>query len=105
MAVYEIQFAIRLLAINASTWIDVVGLAVLPIDCNSVFIFNNTSVNFLLRSDPNNANSQVTIVPGQAFDVAGSGAIGTRFLRDSPFPICSLLSASGNQNAIIESIR
>lgn len=102
---YERSFAVRTLALNASTWIDVVGANLLPFDCNSVFIFNNSGVNVSLRTDPNNANSQITIAPGQAFDILGSVGPGTRFSPMDSNPLCSLLSTSGNINVIIESVR
>lgn len=102
---YEKNFAIRNLAINASTWTDVVSSAVIPFECNSVFVFNNSGVNVSLRTDPNNANSQIPIAPGQSYDILGSVGPGTRFSPMDPNPLCALLSTSGNVNVIIESVR
>jgi hypothetical protein len=103
---YELTFAIRVLALTASGWTDLVGLANLPIGCNQIVIYNNNSVPILLRTDPNNANSQITLNDGEAFDIGvampriGSG--GFRFDVNCP-PVCSLQSSAGNLNVIIES--
>jgi hypothetical protein len=82
-----------------------VGIAILPFDCNSVVIFNSSAVNVLFRTDPNNANSQVTIAPGQAFQILTSGAIGTRISGSSANPMGSLQSSSGSVSVIVESTR
>lgn len=105
---YEQTDAIRLLAINAVTWTDVAGVAVLPISCNQVIVFNNSGVSIFLRTDPNNANSQVTIASGQQFEIGSSGGSGPRsflFPQGSGNPPCSLLSSSGTVNVLIESLQ
>lgn len=103
---YESRHAVRSLAINASTWTDISGKAVLPIDCHTIVIFNNTGVTILFRSDPGNANSQVSIGNGQQYEINGSVsqmARGPRFPAGSDSPVGALLSSSGNVSPLIES--
>ncbi len=105
--VYETKFAVRLLAINAVTWTDIYGSA-LPIDCNTVIIFNNTGVDIFLRSDPSNPNSQITIQTGQQFEIGTTGLPATAGLSRFPkgsAPLGSLLSSSGNVSPVIESLQ
>lgn len=109
-APYEQAFAIRNLAISAIIWTDIQGALILPIDCSLIIIFNPASVNILLRSDPNNANSQVTIAPGQQFEIGGAyqglkSANRHRFPLGGAFPVCSLMSSSGPQTILVESIQ
>src|SRR6266536_2253777 len=101
---YEERCAIRQLAINAVTWTDIVGVAVLPIGCNSVIIYNQTGVNIYLRTDPGNANSQVTIHDGEQFELGGPAAssAGVRFVQNCP-AVGSLLSSAGSVSPLIES--
>jgi len=108
MSVYEKTFAIRVLAITAGAWTDVVGEAVLPIGCDLVTIYNNSGVDVLLRTDPNNANSQVTIASGQAFEIGSPGRrplADFRFPVNSTYPVCSLQSSVGNVNVLVESLQ
>lgn len=103
---YEERTAIRTLTINASTYTDIVGTAVLPIDCNLIVIYNSTNVDIDYRSDPGNSSSQVTIPPGGSFEIGSAHAFlatGIRFPRGCN-PVGSLLSSSGSQSPIIESI-
>src|SRR5882724_6801345 len=60
---YEERFALRKLTVNSVTWTDIQGLAVLPINANYVIIVNTLTPPeaLLLRSDPNNANSEISI--------------------------------------------
>jgi hypothetical protein len=102
---YEQTNALRQLGINAATWTDVVGLAVLPISCNQVLVFNNSAVNIFLRTDPGNANSQATIAPGQQYAIGSPGGGGARsflFPQGTGNPPCSLLSSSGSVTVTIE---
>lgn len=103
--VYEQRVAIRAVAINAVTWTDIVGLSMLPIDCNLIIIYNNTGVDIFLRTDPNNSNSQVTIGAGLQFELGSPSGLrqGTRFTRNGD-PSCSLLSSSGNVSPLVESV-
>jgi hypothetical protein len=110
-APYELRFAIRILAINASTWTDLQGPAAIPISCQAVIVYNNSNVNVDLRTDPLNANSQIVLQPGESFQIGMVTQFGVtglnggfRFSPTGP-PLCSFLSTSGNVNLIIESIQ
>lgn len=107
--VYEQSCALRALALNNATWTDVAGPSI-PIDCNLVIIFNNSGVDIFLRTDPGNANSQVTINPGQQFEIGGAPrppSFGpSRFISgDSTRAACSLMASSGSPNVLIECIQ
>ncbi len=107
---YEQAHTIRQIALNSATWTDVVGVAYIPLSCNVVIITNLNSVAIALRSDPNNANSQITLQPGQSFQIGVASpslnnAGGNRFPVGSGFPVCSLLSTAGNVNAVVECIQ
>lgn len=108
---YETLFAIRSLAITASGWTDVVGNSVIAIDCNTIIIYNNNSVAVSLRTNPANSSSEVSIPPGQGFEVGGNTFPGTqfatktRFSANSPNPVCSLKSSSGSINVLIECVK
>ena len=106
---YEQNCAIRQVPITNGAWVDVVGVNYLPINCNLVIIFNNTGIDIYMKTDPGNANSQVTIQNGQQFEI---GAVATpspegirvRFKAGSPDAVCSLLSSAGNVSPVVESI-
>ena len=109
-APYELVFALRALGINAVTWTDVsYANGAIPIAANQVIIFNLSAVAIYLRSDPNNASSQVTINPGQQFTIGVSGAnrgtYGFLFPQNGANPACALLSSSGPVNVLIESLQ
>jgi len=109
-APYELANAIRSLAINAASWTDVSYVnGVLPIACNQVIVYNSSAVAIFLRTDPGNANSQITINPGQAFTIgvsgANRGAYAFLFPQNTQNPPCALLSSSGNVNVTIESLQ
>lgn len=107
MATYETAFAIRPATLNATTWTDIVGPSFLPIECDTVIIWNSSSIIIYLRSDPANALSQVPISPGQQFELGAtrSGTSqGPRFPQNC-HPVCSLLATKGMPTVIIESIR
>jgi|SRR5882724_6468217 len=72
---YEERFALRKLTVNSVTWTDIQGLAVLPINANYVIIVNTLTPPeaLLLRSDPNNANSEISIAAGASFQIGASG--------------------------------
>lgn len=104
---YESAFAIRKLPIDQNGFTDIVGPSVLPIDCNVVVIFNDTGQDILLRSDPANANSEVTIHDGQQFEIGtafSSSARGARFQRGSSNPVGALKAAVSGVSPLIESI-
>lgn len=91
--VWEENFAIRSIALNASTFTDVLGTQFLPIDCNTVVVLNiSVTIAIALRSDPNNANSEVTVGPGQQWEIGGNrprtGYRPARFKAGDP--VCSL---------------
>lgn len=97
---WEESFAVRSIPLNASTFTDIVGASV-PIDCNTAVILNLSTIDFLLRSDPGNVGSEVTIGAGQQFEIGGprprSGYRPARFKAGDP--ICSLRAASGTPSA------
>jgi hypothetical protein len=92
------------MSVAASSWTDVQGMALLPIDCDTVIIYNNAAVNILLRTDPGNANSQITLLPGQQYEFGGNHSGVYRYPRGCP-AICSLQSVSGTVNVIVESVQ
>jgi len=103
---YEQAHAFRQLAVNASTWTDIVGLAALPLNCNQVIVLNLSAVIVYYRSDPGNANSQVPINPGQGLQIGASrGSSPFLFQAGSANPVGSLLSSSGSVNVTIESLQ
>jgi hypothetical protein len=105
MANYEQSFAIRQLALNAVGFTDVQGLAVLPIDCNTIVIYNDSNADIYLRTNPGQASSQVTIAPGQFFSIGGpSQNGGFRFPQNCP-PVCSLEASTGTPTVTIESLK
>lgn len=103
MPTYEEKFAIRIMAILAASFTDIVGLALLPINCNFVTVFNNSGVAVLLRSDPGNASSEISIANGASFVIGASGPPrgSTRFPQNCN-PVGSLKSSVGNVNVVIE---
>lgn len=106
---YETRWALRTLALNASTFTDIVGSAILPIDCNQIVVYNpaSTAVNVTLASDPTNPNSQVTIPPGGQFTIGSPALQGQQAFRfpKGSFAAGSLIAASGTPNVLIESIQ
>jgi hypothetical protein len=102
---YESRFAIRALVLSASAFTDVVGNAIIPLDCNTIIIYNPNAVAVYLRSDPNNANSQISIPPGQGYELPGGTGPGTRYSSVSTNPVCSLQSSSGATTVYVECIR
>lgn len=106
MPQYEQAVAIRKLGIDQNGFTDIQGTGCLPIDCNIVVIFNSTGQDILYRSDPNNANSEVTINAGQQFE------LGTAFsssARQSRFPkncaaVGALKASTSAVSPLIESI-
>lgn len=105
--VWEESFAIRSVPLNSSTFTDVADSFV-PIDCNTVVIFNpSNTIAIALRSDPGNANSEVTINPGQQFEIGGprprTGYKPARFKTGDA--VCSLKAASGTPGALIISTK
>src|SRR5438094_7926102 len=101
---YESRNALRLLAIVSGSFTDVQGTAVLPLDCNTVIIFNNSGVDVLLRTDPANANSEITLSTGQQFEFTGVNRYSFRYPRCGP-AVCALKQSSGNVNVIVASIQ
>lgn len=102
---YERFVAIRSLAISNLDWTDVVGKAVLPIDCNCIVIFNNTGQDVKFRTDPAVAASEVPIASGQQFEVSGSRtpASAPRFPAGSTDPVGALQASASPVSVIIES--
>jgi len=101
---YESRFAIRTLAIVDTGFTDVKGLAVLPINCNEVIVYNDTGTDILLRSDPSNSASEVTVAAGQYFPIGTPQKEGGfRFPQNCP-PVCALKSTSGALTIIVESL-
>src|SRR6185312_11949211 len=96
MPVYENTVALRTLQMSAS-WQDIVGLSILPIDCNLVILYNAGTVDILFRTDPNNANSQAVIGPGEQAEIGSVEAPliseRYRFIAGSPYPVGSVSSA------------
>lgn len=104
---YETVVALRQIPINASTWTDIAGSQYIPIACNLIIVYNSTGVTIYYRSDPANANSQITIAAGLNFEIGmGDRQIRgpRRFQRDPNIAVGALLSASGNVSPIIECI-
>lgn len=103
MAIYEERFAVRVMSVIAGGFTDIVGLALLPINCNFVTVLNNSAVAVLLRSDPNNAASEVSIAAGASFVIGASGTPrgSVRFPQNCN-PVASLKSSSGTVNVVIE---
>jgi hypothetical protein len=102
---YEQSFAIRQLLLGNAAFTDVQGLAVLPIDCNQVIIFNNSNVEVTLATNPNLTSSEVVLEPGQYFPIGTpSREGGFRFPQNCP-AVCSLKAASGTPTVIIESLK
>lgn len=106
---YEQYFSIRSMALTAGSWADIVGESYLPLASNIVIVFNNGAVDVYLRSDPGNAASQVTIQPGQQFEIGASGTQISSYIQHR-FPLnCSALgslkSSSGNTSVLIESLQ
>ncbi len=106
--VWEENFAIRSIALNSSTFTDVADIAYVPIDCNTVVILNiSVTIAIALRSDPGNANSEVTVNPGQQFEIGGNrprtGYRSARFKAGDA--VCSLKSASGTPTVLVISTK
>jgi hypothetical protein len=103
---YEEVFAIRQAALDSTKWTDITGVLLLPIPCNTVVIVNNSGGNIALRSDPGNANSEITIPTGQQFEIGGFRPVKSRNFRfTSDSIVCSLKPAAGNPVAVVESIQ
>ena len=102
---YEQTFALRTLALSLVAWTDVQGLAMLPIDANIVSIVNLSGVDVLLRTDPLNPASQVTVPTGTQFDCGSESfprSRSFRFPKNGP-PVCSLLGTGvGTPSVLIE---
>ena len=104
---YETKFAIRPATIQAGAFTDIVGTSMLPIDCNTVLVMNDTGQDINLRTDPANANSQVVVHDGQSFTIGGQdsgGGHGARFLAGSQNPVCSLEASVSQVSPLIISI-
>jgi hypothetical protein len=103
--VWEENFAVRVLPVSSSVFTDVADSFV-PIDCNTVVIINPSAIAMALRSDPANANSEVTIGPGQQFEIGGPRPRAFSPARfQSGNAVCSLKAASGSPSALIVSTR
>ena len=111
---YETQNAIRNdFAVPATGWTDLNGLTtgvsgdvVLPVSCNQIEIYNNSTSDVLMRTDPGNAASQITIAAGATW------IIGTPQAKNVPprFPVgfqnvvASFQSTSGTVDLTLVSI-
>lgn len=103
---YERNFAIRQLGLNAVNYTDVQGLGVLPINCNTIVIYNDSNADIYLRTNPAVAASQVTITPGQFFSIGGASWPGGGFrFPQNCSPVCSLEASTGTPTVIVESIQ
>ena len=108
---YEQTGVIRQLAISAIVWTDVsFGSGALAIDCNAVVVMNTSSVSIKVRSDPNNASSEVTLAAGQAFTFGAAyvnlrDSSHFRYPVGSPFPVCAVFSTSGAQTITVSSLQ
>ncbi len=101
---YERSFALRQMAINAATFTDI-GPASLPIGCNTIVVINVTATDILLRSDPANPASEITIRAGQQFELGTSPhAFNAHRFHGGVDPVAGVKSTSGNLTIVIESI-
>lgn len=100
-------------AVPATGWTDLNGQTlgtsgdlVLPITCNQIEVYNNSSSDVLMRTDPGNAASQITIAAGAYF------IIGTPQPKNDPprypvgfqNPVASFQSTSGTVDLTLVSI-